>query len=321
MIRRKLLLQIMGFTLVLLLQLRCSAAQIQPDATLEPSATPVSYQKFTIISTYEGLTAYVEAARAASNIGLNALFRQYVVAPYWEDCADGTENMNREKDSITPIKDMDYLTSAVAIPRDSNVEQMVEEALQKSAKVLSGPNTTVCIIVADPQSTFVRDYMNGVSGSTVRAGKIWLEIYPNGDWRDWIPYTLAHEYHHSVWMDRQGRQSKLSDMVDYLVSEGRADSFARLVYPNVAAPWTEALTPEQEMTQWRAMQQSLDARAPATHRKFMFGGSDVPRWTGYTIGFHIVQSYLQKNPQVPVDEWTTMDAHELLDESGYNAKR
>src|SRR6266545_295982 len=130
-----------------------------------------------------------------------------------EDCADGTENMNREKDSITPIKDMDYLTSAVAILRDSNVEQMVEEALQKSAKVLSGSNTTVCIIVADPQSTFVRDYMNGVSGSTVRAGRIWLEIYPNGDWRDWIPYTLAHEYHHSVWMDRQGRQSKLSDMV------------------------------------------------------------------------------------------------------------
>jgi len=111
--------------------------------------------------------------------------------------------------------------------------------------------------------------------------------------------------------------------VDYLVFEGRADSFARLVYPEMAAPWTEALVPAQEARYWQAMQPYLDTTSVETHRRFMFGGGgyQVPRWTGYTIGFHIVQSYLQGHPDVGVDEWTAMDAHDLLAESGYNPGR
>jgi uncharacterized protein YjaZ len=166
--------------------------------------------------------------------------------------------------------------------------------------------------------------MNGVLGSNVGAGKIWLEIYPNGAWLNWIPYTVAHEYHHRVWLDQHDGQLQTADLLDSMVLEGKADSFARLLYPDRHAPWTEALTPEQELNQWQAMQKYLNARSDATQQKFMFGGlvgnNDVPLWTGYTIGFHIVQSYLQKHPDVTVDEWTMLNAHDLLDQSGYNPK-
>ncbi len=50
----------------------------------------------------------------------------------------------------------------------------------------------------------------------------------------------------------------------------------------------------------------------------MFGLDGTPRWTGYTIGFHIVQSYLQNHPNADVDEWTDKDTHDLLAESGYS---
>jgi len=176
----------------------------------------------------------------------------------------------------------------------------------------------VCIYAVDPERTFVRDYMGGVMGMTVGSGKIWIQIYPESIWRDWIPYTVAHEYHHSVWTNRYLSQS--FDLVDYLMFEGRADSFAHMVYPDVVAPWTEALTAEQEAAQWQAMQPYLGTLSGMTQRKFMFGGTDVPRWAGYTIGFHIVQDYLKKHPSVSVDKWTALDAHDLLAESGYNAK-
>jgi uncharacterized protein YjaZ len=270
------------------------------------------------------MAAYAKAVRAASNPDWNALFRQYVVDPYWQDCMGGDNTLNKDAAS-TPIKDIDYLTTAVNALRESHVEQVIQEALQKAAEALPGPDTTVCIFAAyDSQSTFVRDYMNGVSGSTVGAGKIWLQIYPSGAWRNWIPYAVAHEYHHSVWMNRQGSQLETFDLVDDVLIEGRADSFAHMLYPDTHAPWTEALTPEQERNQWQVMQKYLHARSPDTQQKFMFGGlvggNHVPRWTGYTIGFHIVQSYLQKHPEVTVDEWTRMDAHDLLDQSGYDRK-
>lgn len=317
--------------LVTLLIAGCSASQTKlvvtpipsagiPSATAAPEpvkATQAPSQTFTIISAYEGMAAYVEAAQATPDANLSALFRQYVVDPYWEDCASGGEYVMLAQDAVAvPIKDLDYLAGAVSTLRESDVEQIVKEALQEAATVLSGPNTTVCIYVVDPERTFVRDYMGGVMGMTVGSGKIWIQIYPEGNWRDWVPYTVAHEYHHSVWTNRNLSQS--FDLVDYLIFEGRADSFARVVYPDVAAPWTEALTAEQEAVQWQAMQPHLDTMSGMMQRKFMFGGTDVPRWTGYTIGFHIVQDYLGKHPSVSVKEWTAMDAHDLLVESDYN---
>jgi uncharacterized protein YjaZ len=322
MIGRKLL-QIISLPLIMLLQASCSAAQSQPAATPELSGTPFSSQKFTVIPVYEGMDSYAEAVRATSHPDWNALFRKYVVDPYWQDCAAGGDLLNKDA-ATTPIKDIDYLTTAVGILRESNVEQIVQGALQKAAKALPGPNTTVCILVADSQPTFVKDYMNGVLGSNVGAGKIWLQIYPSGSWRDWVPYAVAHEYHHSVWINRHGSQFETADLVDDLVVEGKADSFARLLYPDAHAPWTEALTPEQEQNQWQAMQKYLHARSSDTQQKFMFGGlvgsNHVPLWTGYTIGFHIVQSYLHEHPDVTIAEWTMMDAHDLLDQSGYAGK-
>jgi uncharacterized protein YjaZ len=318
MSNRKCLPQLLIFTLLMLSQASCGAAPTQPVALPEPTGAPVSSQKFTIIPVYEGMAAYVEAVRLASNPDWNALFRQYVVDLYWQDCVGKDDTL--DKNAVAPIKDIDYLTTAVRTLHESNVEQILQGALQKAAAILPGPDTTVCIFAADSQDTFVRDYMNGVTGSTIGPGKIWIEIYPTGAWRDWIPYAIAHEYHHSVLMSGPG--SQLTDLVDHMIVEGKADSFARLLYPDIHAPWTQALTPEQELNQWQAIRKYLNARSDATQKKFMFGGlvdsNDVPRWTGYTIGFHIVQSYLQKHPHITVDEWTTMDAHDLLDQSSYN---
>ena len=297
-------------------------ATVIPSASTTPgpvSATPARSQTFTIISAYEGMDAYVEAAQTTPNANLSALYRQYVVDPYWVDCASGGEYTMLARNAVAvPIKDLNYLARAVNILRESGVEQIVNEALQEASLVLPGPDTTVCIYVVDPKLTFVRDYMGGVTAMTIGAGKIWIQIYPEGIWRDWVPYAVAHEYHHSVWTDRY--QDRGFDLVDYLIFEGRADSFAHAVYPEMVAPWTEALTAEQEAAQWQAMQQHLDSSSVMIQRKFMFGGTDVPRWTGYTIGFHIVQTYLKKHPNVSIDEWTALDAHDLLAESDYNAE-
>ena len=50
----------------------------------------------------------------------------------------------------------------------------------------------------------------------------------------------------------------------------------------------------------------------------MFGdGKDYPRWSGYTIGYRIVQNYLEKNPEINVDAWTNMSSSDILEKSGY----
>ena len=101
----------------------------------------------------------------------------------------------------------------------------------------------------------------------------------------------------------------------------RADSFARLVYPDLNPPLTDALSIEQEAEVWEVMQDQLDTTNYAIKRRFMFGGGrSVLRWSGYTIGFHIVQAFLRRHPEASVDKWTTMDAHDIYSESGYDGR-
>jgi len=160
--------------------------------------------------------------------------------------------------------------------------------------------------------------MHGVGGFTAGAGKIWLTILPAGDWKDWITYAVAHEYHHSVWTSRHGRKDPIQNMADYLVFEGRADSFARLIEPQRRAPWTNALTPQQERVAWRTIERNLQSTSPSLLQGLMFGGAQGVRpWAGYTIGFHIVQAFLRGHPDLGVDQWTAIRAAELFKQASY----
>ena len=87
-------------------------------------------------------------------------------------------------------------------------------------------------------------------------------------------------------------------------------------------PWTDALTPEQETAAWEVMQPYLETTGIDTVDSFLFGRrDDVPTWAGYTIGFHIVQAFLQKTPEASVPSWTALDSREMLTRSGYSGER
>jgi len=50
------------------------------------------------------------------------------------------------------------------------------------------------------------------------------------------------------------------------------------------------------------------------------GSEGIPRWTGFTIGFNIVQSYIKNHPDNRIDDLTNMNANEILAASKYKEK-
>lgn len=63
------------------------------------------------------------------------------------------------------------------------------------------------------------------------------------------------------------------------------------------------------------MQPHMDATSYRLMRRFIFGGDQVPRWAGYTIGCRIVQAFLQHHPSMTIEGWKSLDAHDLLRQS------
>ncbi len=285
----------------------CSVATPTPDE-----------QSFTVVPVYEDMLAYIKAARALDKPDLDALLKTYVIEPNWEECA-GDEYLPPPGSIFDePIQDLDALEETIRLLQESNLERIVLAALQKSSRKLEGADTTVCIIAADPSNWFIHEKMNGVNGWTFGAGKIILQVNPVPGWKTWVPYIIAHEYHHSVWTDRYYRTDDHESLIDNLIFEGKADSFAHIIYPDIDVPWVNALTAEEERDQWEKILSQGETTNSIVKTRFMVGGDeDTPTWTGYTIGFHIVQSYLRSHPQADIDTWTAVPPQEMVEESGY----
>jgi len=280
-----------------------------------------SKQEFRIVPAYEGQARYLEEVEADLDADTASLWREHVVDAYRKDCLAGEYGRLAEDRLSEPIMDVERLGDAVENLRGSDVAQIIEATLRKSARRLPGPDTEICVFVEGDRMAVHPYEETGASGFTTGSGKILLFVNPEGSWKHWIPYVIAHEYHHAawthLWTEDHPRQEPLSKLGDYLVFEGRADSFARLLYPNEGAPWTRALTPKEEEEQWKAMCADLRSTDQNLWSQYAFGGLETPRWTLYTIGFHVVQCYLEHHPSQGVEQWTAMNARELLEESGY----
>jgi uncharacterized protein YjaZ len=181
-------------------------------------------------------------------------------------------------------------------------------------------------MAGDPENHILVEQLNGVVGTCVGANTL-LTIHPGGeDWQKMAGYVLAHERHHSAWGYHHFYLKPLPNFtfLASLINEGSADSFASLLFPGVRPQWTCALSPEQEESQWLTMKDLLGQPDfdGALYRRFFFGdpGTATPPYTAYTIGFHLVQSYLRRHPSESVAEWTTCPPEVIYDESGYQGQ-
>ena len=279
-------------------------------------------QEFRIVPAYEGQARYLEEARADPEADPTALWREHVVERYREDCLAGEYERLAEARISESVVDLDRLEDSIGALRDSDAMEAIEEALKKSSRELPGPDTTVCLLGADDrQAAYSHQEGMGAGGFAAGSEKIMLFVAPEGDWKEWLPYVAAHEYHHSawthLWKKDHPRGEPLSELADYLVFEGRADSFAHLIYPGLRAPPTRALGPEEEERAWKAMREDLGSSDRDLWFGYAFGGPQAPRWALYTVGFHVVQGYLQRHSDQDVEEWTAVEARKIIEESGY----
>jgi Predicted Zn-dependent protease (DUF2268) len=158
----------------------------------------------------------------------------------------------------------------------------------------------------------------GVGGYTdVGTGEVTISLDPDfaglrTTLRVWLPLTMAHELDHAqrtLHGPGYGRT-----LLQAMVSEGLADAFALEAYARAPAiPWDHALNRVEEYVLWRAARSRLGERQDsAGHALWFYGSGRLPRWTGYTIGFHIVQSYLRRHPGLTAARMVTMPAARIL---------
>lgn len=219
-----------------------------------------------------------------------------------------------------PIKNTSELKKSIdriALNRDA-IKTKIIGALKKSRQDIDNDSLTIYIIPVNPESRQVIEGMTGIMGLTASSKQIILTIEPAiFGWENMLEYAVAHEYHHAYWTNANFGKSTKWTLLDYLVFEGRGDYFAHLLYPNVIAPWTIALTENHKLDLWNKIKPNLQSEDISYQMEIMFGSRNYPVWGGYSVGYDIVRTALTSNKKLKTIIWTNLGADKILELSKY----
>lgn len=214
-----------------------------------------------------------------------------------------------------PIQNTTGLKKAIeSISSNKNrIESKIRSALEKSNTYLKNDSLTIYILPANPDNKAIMQGMSGIMGLTAGSKQILLTIEPEIiGWEEMLEYAVAHEYNHAYWTNINFGKSTKWTLLDYLIFEGRGDSFAHLLYPKVKAPWTSALNEKDKEDLWNRIKPKLQSEDLRFQMEVMFGSKNYPFSGGYTIGYELVQKAL-KNSTLTVENWTNLSSEKLLE--------
>ena len=232
--------------------------------------------------------------------------------------------------------DVDAASADTARQHGVELEVLLEDAVARAAAALPPRVDSVAVEArSDPSGAhIIAGY--GVGGVS---GPFGVRVLVDPDSLDLdagleqLPSLVAHEVHH-VWRFNSG-VSPHQGLLGVVVSEGLADHFAAETHPGIEpAAWTRALPPE-EIDDWYERMVSaheellgeLSSTAPTgpdparpVIEAWLFGDEEIPRWTGYTLGYELVGDYLDRNDTTAAASFST-HWETIIDEAGPDWRR
>jgi uncharacterized protein YjaZ len=284
------------------------------------NATPVQFkvadQEFEIVPVFETHLKYIQKVKEDPEANHSELFISTVIEPFRKE-AYGKDRGLWLKDKLTGAINIEKLNESIILLDENyeHISNLIKESIEESAKLLPGGKKTIYLFPFNPDHSVSISRMNGVTGIAAPEQFIIMHIAPHKYKEEMIPYTMAHEYHHTVYFEKIKTQER--DLIDYALVEGRADSFANLVSPNINVPWTAEISEEELQTIWNWVNERRYSFNENDYTEIRDGNRIIPQWSDYRIGYQIMQDFLEENPDVSINEWTFMDDDEILEKSRF----
>ncbi|HKL24539.1 MAG TPA: DUF2268 domain-containing putative Zn-dependent protease [Candidatus Nanoarchaeia archaeon] len=166
----------------------------------------------------------------------------------------------------------------------------IKKALEKCSSVLE---KKLYIFTFPTYSKFISEKMNGAGGSTPYKNIFYLKIPPHENkekQKESIQHTVAHEIGHAL-SEEPNLYSSPSRMFK---EEGLNEHFREEKIGGGRDPWTKAISKEKAMEIFNEIkeQSKLYKTDRKSHREIFFGTGKYPLWSGYTIGYYLIEDYL-----------------------------
>lgn len=213
-----------------------------------------------------------------------------------------TGDVGADDDSTARRGRVDALAGAPAV---------IRESVRRARAALAGHRVVVCLRLARPGRPL--DELGGVSGFAA-GNVIHLFVDPGVEgWLDVLPFTVAHEYHHTAVFARRLQPGERT-VLWRLVFEGKADVFASELHPAVRRPWHAPYAADDEQRCVSQLRERLDqpASTPEFRNDLMIAWTGrAPRFCGYWAGRRLVLAFRAEHPDHSAERWSRATPDEI----------
>jgi len=127
---------------------------------------------------------------------------------------------------------------------------------------------------------------------------------------DFLKFSITHEFAHSCSSQYDGGGFTIGQG---LVFEGVAEHFVEFMYPEYKTVYGRVISEAEAASIFRSSKPRLGSREWPDYSELFFGTGRFPNWTGYSMGYYLVEKYL-KRKKVLIDSILTSDPQIILDE-------
>ncbi|GAA0365921.1 DUF2268 domain-containing putative Zn-dependent protease [Bacillus horti] len=292
---------------------------------INPVAFSHHEQEFEIIPFYKEILEYVEQARKDRAENMELLYFDYVLEPFRRSAWGDTSSLTVNYYQVTSTKMLDKLEeyTYLLLKDQENINDSIKEALIKSADVLPAKEKKkIYLFPFHPDYDYVSELMKGIEGYAYDEEVIILSIDPYHYTNNVLRGFVASNYYNAVYSELTYRKSPT--LLDSVVMSGKSHAFATIIFPDINIPLVEPLSKNEETLVWSTMADLLSRQKSTADLYFNFANGDqsvgIPYWSNHRIGYQIMQDFLKYNPDVPVEEWITMDSSDILEKSRFNER-
>lgn len=188
-------------------------------------------------------------------------------------------------------------------------------------------SATFALLVGDLQGPAEDEGYTGFGGMPGYIMTVYGKATPDNLAR--IEACTVHELHHNILGSMSTKNFMTETTVgDYMIMEGLAESFAAELYgEDTIGPWVTNFAPSRLDDAKAIIKAHLNDTGFNVIRSYIFGdlpghaqyglpSVGVPPYTGYALGYRVVQAYLARNGGSVADA-TFVPAEQIIAESGF----
>lgn len=136
----------------------------------------------------------------------------------------------------------------------------------------------------------------GVNGFAPYANTIHLFLSTKKFLQQSLIATITHEFNHAVFFHYRNSSEEMT-LLETLIFEGLAENFREDVVGGKTASWSKVLNKVQCQKALLGLKNSLNSTDRNLYHDIFFGSKKYKKWTGYSIGYQIIKSFIKEHPQ------------------------